>query len=57
MRENVTLSYLGARYHKSYTEIGYSISEVFLFGELGIYFGFDNLKFRIAGMKLVLRLG
>jgi hypothetical protein len=56
MRENLSLSYLGSRFHRSYTEIGYSISEFFLLGEVGIYAGFDNLKYKSIGARLVLRL-
>jgi hypothetical protein len=55
MRENISLSYLGSRYHKNYTEIGYSISEILLMGELGVYVGFDNLKYKSIGAKMVLK--
>ena len=55
MRENISLSYLGSRYHKNYTEIGYSISEIFLLGEIGIYVGFEDIKYKSVGAKLVLR--
>jgi hypothetical protein len=54
MRENVSLSYLGSRYHNSYTEIGYSISEILFVGELGVYLGFDDLKYRSVGLRAVL---
>lgn len=56
MRENLSLSYLGSRYHRNYTEIGYSITELFLFGELGVYVGFEDLKYNSVGACLVLRL-
>jgi hypothetical protein len=55
MRENLSFSYLGSRYHKSYTEIGYSLSEIFFLGELGVYAGFDDLKYRSIGVNMVLR--
>jgi hypothetical protein len=55
MRENVSLSYMGSRYHKSYTELGYSISEIGFLGELGVYVGFDNLKYNSVGAKLVFK--
>jgi hypothetical protein len=55
MRENLSLSYLWSRYQKSYTEIGYSISEIFFLGEAGIYAGFDNLKFNSIGAKVILK--
>jgi hypothetical protein len=55
MRENLSLSCLGARFHKTYTEIGYSISEIFLLAELGVYVGFEDLRYRSVGGKLILR--
>ncbi|HVN57096.1 MAG TPA: DUF5686 and carboxypeptidase regulatory-like domain-containing protein [Bacteroidales bacterium] len=56
MRENLILSSLLTQNHEAYTEIGYSISEVLLIGELGVYAGFRNLGYNSAGIKLVLRL-
>jgi hypothetical protein len=55
MRENLSLSYLGSRFHRNYTEIGYSISEIFFMGELGVFAGFEDLKFKSAGVRFVLR--
>ena len=55
MRENVSLSYLGSRFHPNYTEIGYSISEILFIGELGVYCGFDDVKYRSAGVKATLK--
>jgi len=55
MRENLSLSYLGSRYHKSYTEIGYSISEVFFLGEIGVYVGFENVNYKSIGGKVVFK--
>ncbi len=54
MRENLSLSYLGSRFQPGYTEIGYSLSEIFLAGELGVYAGFDNFNFKGAGLRAVL---
>jgi hypothetical protein len=51
MRENISFSYLGSRFRKSYSEIGYSISEILFVGELGAYAGFDNLTYRSIGLK------
>lgn len=56
MRENLSLSFLWSKYHMAYTEIGYSISEFLLFGEIGVYAGFDNFTFGSIGAKIVLRL-
>jgi hypothetical protein len=55
MRENVSLSYFGSRFQPNYTEIGYSISEILFIGEAGVYAGFDNIKYRSIGLKVVLR--
>ncbi|HKK42631.1 MAG TPA: DUF5686 family protein, partial [Bacteroidales bacterium] len=55
MRENISLSYFGSRYHTNYTEIGYSISEFLFIGEIGVYAGFDDTNFRGITGKLVLR--
>jgi hypothetical protein len=55
MRENISLSYLGSKYHKNYTEIGYSISEIFLLAEIGIYVGFEDIRYRRAGVLLTLK--
>ena len=56
-RENLSLSYLGTRYHSHYTEIGYSITQLFFIGEAGVYVGFDNLKYRNVGARVVLKIG
>ncbi len=56
MRENLSLSYLGSEFHRNYTEIGYSISEISLIGELGVYVGFENLRYNNIGVRLVLKL-
>jgi hypothetical protein len=55
IRENLSLSYLGSRYHQNYTELGYSLSEVLLLAEIGVYVGFDDGRFRAVGAKLVLK--
>jgi hypothetical protein len=55
MRENLSISWLGSEFHKSYTELGYSITELLLLGELGIYAGFENLKYKNIGVRLILR--
>jgi hypothetical protein len=55
MRENISLSYFGSRYRTNYTEVGYSISEILFIGELGVFAGFDNLKYRTFAVKAVIR--
>ena len=56
IRENLSGSFLWSRYRDCYTEIGYSLSEIFLMLEIGGYAGFENLNFRSAGLKIVLRI-
>ena len=56
IRENLTGSVLWSRYNKCYTEAGYSLSEIFFMGEVGVYAGFENLIFRSIGVKLVLKI-
>jgi hypothetical protein len=55
MRENISLSYLGSRYHSGYTELGYSMSEIFFLAEVGIYVGFEDFSYKSVGGKLILR--
>lgn len=55
MRENLSISFLWSDYHPAYTEIGYSLSEFLFVGELGVYVGFDNLRYNSIGGKVVLR--
>ena len=38
-------------YHSNYTEIGYSISEIFFLGEVGVYVGFDDIKYKSIGVQ------
>ena len=56
IRENLIFSYLGSRYHNHYTEIGYSLSEIFFLGEAGIFLGFNDLKYKCFGVKIVVRI-
>jgi hypothetical protein len=56
MRENISFSWLDSRFHKNYTEIGYSISEFLLIGEIGVYVGFEDIKYKSVGAKIILKL-
>ncbi|MBI5009254.1 MAG: hypothetical protein HZB98_06325, partial [Bacteroidia bacterium] len=55
MRENLSLSWLGTKHHPNYTELGYSISEIFFLAELGVYVGFEDLSYKSVGGKLILK--
>jgi hypothetical protein len=51
MRENVSIAYLYTPAMGHYTELGYSISEFLLLGQIGVYVGFDNLKYQSTGFR------
>jgi hypothetical protein len=55
IRENISVSHLSSLKNSSYTEFGYSLSELLFTGEIGIYAGFDDLRFRSLGAKVILR--
>ena len=55
MRENLSFSYLYTHNTGSYAEVGYSISEIFLIGEIGVYSEFRNFSYNGTGIKVVLR--
>jgi len=55
MRENIGIASLWTPDYGFYSEIGYSVSEIFLMAELGIYAGFHDLAFNSAGVTLKLR--
>jgi hypothetical protein len=55
MRENLSISWLGSLNRSIFTELGYSITELFLLGEAGIFTGFDNFKYRCTGFRFVLK--
>ncbi len=57
VRENIIFSWLGSRNNSHYTEIGYSLTELFFLGEAGIYAGFDNFRFKNIGFRLILKFG
>jgi hypothetical protein len=55
MRENLSLSLLGARNRPFYSEIGYSISEIFFLAEAGVFVGFNGTKYKSIGAKIILK--
>ncbi len=56
MRENIGLSFLWMSDHDTYTEVGYTISEFLLLGEIGVYAGFYNFNYENLGFKLILKI-
>jgi hypothetical protein len=55
IRENLIFSYLGSWSQINYTEIGYSLSEIFFLGEAGIFAGFHDFKYSNLGFRITLR--
>jgi hypothetical protein len=55
IRENLSFSFLDSRFHAAYTEIGYSLSEVLILGDVGIYAGFENLRYKNVGVRFILK--
>ncbi|MEE4114552.1 MAG: DUF5686 and carboxypeptidase regulatory-like domain-containing protein [Marinilabiliaceae bacterium] len=51
MRENISLAYLYTPTSGSYTELGYVLSEVFLLGRIGVFVGFNDLKYSSSGFR------
>ncbi len=56
MRENIGLSALFTPEMGYYYEVGYTISEIFLLAELGVYTGFRDTSFESVSLRLTLRL-
>ncbi|MBE0675846.1 MAG: carboxypeptidase-like regulatory domain-containing protein [Bacteroidales bacterium] len=55
IRENLHARYLLTAQTRNYIELGYSLSEVFLLAETGVFVGFENFRFSSAGVRLILR--
>lgn len=55
-RENIGLSALWTPDLGFYCEAGYSVSEIFLLAELGLYAGFRETSFESVSLRLTLRL-
>lgn len=51
MRENLSLAYLYTPEAGSYTELGYTISEILLLGRFGIFVGFNDLNYSSTGFR------
>ena len=56
IRENVSFSYLGSRFNGSYYEFGYSLSEIFLLGQAGIFVSFNDLRYNSFGVRFTIRI-
>jgi hypothetical protein len=53
--ENLHLSYLSLPGFNNYAEVGYSLSKVFLLGDMGVFAGFENGKYTRTGFRATLK--
>ncbi|MDR2562444.1 MAG: DUF5686 and carboxypeptidase regulatory-like domain-containing protein [Prevotellaceae bacterium] len=56
IRERLRLACISTPKTPLYSELSYSLSEIFLMGELGIFAGFDKFNYRSAGFKIAFNL-
>ena len=54
--ENLHVGYLHTPDFPHYTQIGYSVSRIFMFGSIGVFAGFSELKYRDWGIKMAISL-
>jgi hypothetical protein len=54
--ENLHIGYIYTPDYKNYTQIGYSISRIFMVGNIGIFAGFRNLKYQHWGVRISLSM-
>ena len=52
MTENLYLSFLSNPLTKNYIEVGYSLSKIYLFGNIGIFVGFNEFKFAAWNIRI-----
>lgn len=55
MRENLHARFLVNGNNIRYFEAGYSVSEIFLLGEAGLFAGFNGFRFTSAGVRIIFR--
>lgn len=53
LQENIYLNYLTTNQKENYFETGYGLSQVFLLFNLEIFAGFENMKHKTTGIKVV----
>ncbi|MDL2254810.1 DUF5686 family protein, partial [Bacteroidales bacterium OttesenSCG-928-J16] len=56
MTENLYLSYLKTPFVKDFIEIGYSLDNIFLIGNIGVFVGFEDFKYAQWSLKVSLNL-
>jgi hypothetical protein len=55
-RENLHLHYLTSDQTRHYWEIGYSISQIYLVGSIGIFAGFNGTAYQSYGVQVTLQM-
>jgi hypothetical protein len=51
MRENISFAFLYTPHTRTYYEFGYALSEVLFIGKIGVYVGFEDLKYKGTGLR------
>jgi hypothetical protein len=54
--ENLHIGYFYTSDYKNYTQIGYSISRIFMVGNIGVFAGFNDLKYSHWGVRISLSI-
>jgi hypothetical protein len=52
--ENLHLNYLTTNTVKNYWEIGYSVSQLFMIGRIGVYAGFEGATYKSIGVQVAI---
>jgi hypothetical protein len=56
MTENLYLSYLNTPFVKNYTEIGYSLNNIWMIGHIGVFVGFEKFNYANWSLKLSINM-
>ena len=54
--ENIHINYLYTPDYSHYTQIGYSIGRIYMLGNIGVFAGFNDLKYKHWGVRVALVL-
>ena len=56
MNENLSVSYLLTPQMRHYTEFGYGLTNIYFFGDIGVYVGFEENKYYGWGVRAAINL-
>jgi hypothetical protein len=56
MSERLSAAYLLTPQLRHYTEWGYSLTDIYFIGELGVFAGFEGVRFRSWGVRVAVKL-